>query len=159
MNRSEIAKKNFESGMNCAQAVVSAFSDLIGMDAETILKVSAPFGGGIGRMREVCGTVSGMMMVAGLIFYNASSPTNSEKSALYAREQELAMRFRAEFGSIICRDLLSGVKTDSSPTAEERTPQYYKKRPCSEICAHAAQILEDYLKEQGILMPETEVRQ
>ena len=75
---------------------------------------------------------------------------------LYAREQELASRFRKMNGSIICRELLSGVTSDSSPRAEERTEEYYKKRPCSQLCADAATILEEYLKEQGILDAEGE---
>ena len=156
MTRAEQAKQHFLQGYNCAQAVVLAFSDLTGLDRETILKLSAPFGGGMGRMREVCGTVSGMMMVAGLVFYNASAASSAEKSALYVREQELASRFRAQNGSIVCRELLAGVKTAPGPQAEERTKEYYKKRPCAELCACAAQILEDYLVEQGVLSADGE---
>lgn len=156
MKRAERAEENFKKGLNCAQSVVLAFSDLTGMSREDLLRISAPFGGGIGRMREVCGTVSGMMMITGLVFYNAKSPTTKEKSELYAREQELASRFRKMNGSIICRELLSGVTSDSSPRAEERTEEYYKKRPCSQLCADAAMILEEYLKEQGILDAEGE---
>ena len=156
MTRAEQAKQHFLQGYNCAQAVVLAFSDLTGLDRETILKLSAPFGGGMGRMREVCGTVSGMMMVAGLVFYDASAVSSAEKSALYVREQELASRFRAQNGSIVCRELLAGVKTAPGPQAEERTKEYYKKRPCAELCACAAQILEDYLVEQGVLSADGE---
>ena len=156
MSRAEQARQYFSQGYNCAQAVVLAFSDLTGLDKDTLLKLSAPFGGGMGRMREVCGTVSGMMMVAGLVFYDAGSASNKEKSALYAREQELAKRFRAENGSIICRELLAGVKTQPGPQAEERTPEYYKKRPCGELCACAAQILEDYLIKEGKLTADGE---
>lgn len=151
MNRAERAEENFKKGLNCAQSVVLAFSDLTGISEEDLLRMSAPFGGGVGRMREICGTVSGMMMIAGLIFYNAKTPTTKEKSELYAREQELASRFREMNGSIICRELLSGVKTDCSPQAEERTAEYYKKRPCPQLCACAAGILEEYLKEQCVL--------
>lgn len=156
MNRAEKAKENFMKGYNCTQAVVLAFSDVIGIDEKTALKVSAPFGGGVGRMREICGTVSGMMTVLGLIFYDAEHVTLEEKSALYAREQELAARFRAQNGSIVCRELLVGVKTDCSPNAEARTSEYYKKRPCPQLCAQAADILEDYLREQGVLPAESE---
>lgn len=151
MNRSERAKNNFMNGLNCSQSVFLAFTDLFGMDDETALKVSAPFGGGVGRMREICGCVSGMLMAAGVIFYDAKHPTLEEKSALYAIEQELAARFRSRFGSIVCRDLLKGITSDASPKAEERTPAYYKKRPCPEICAAAASILEGFLKEKGKL--------
>lgn len=156
MTAAEKAKANFMRGLNCAQSVLLAFSDHIGLDEETALKVSAPFGGGMGRMREVCGTVSGMCMVLGLLTYNAENPTNAEKSALYAREQEVARRFRERNGSIICRELLSGVKADSSPNAEARTPEYYKKRPCGDLCADAAEILEQYLMEEGLIAREAE---
>lgn len=151
MNRGQTAKENFKKGYNCAQAVVLAFSDLIDTDEKTALRIAAPFGGGVGRMREVCGTVSGMMMVLGAIFYDPSRITTEEKSSLYAREQDVAARFRARNGSIICRELLAGVKTDDSPNAEARTEAYYKKRPCADLCEMAADILEEYLREQGIL--------
>ena len=151
MNRFETARENFKNGYNCSQAVFLAFSDLIPLDKKTALKISAPFGGGVGRMREVCGTVSAMMMVCGLVFYDAEHVTLEEKSALYAREQELARRFREKNGTIVCRELLRGVTTDSSPNASARTAEYYKKRPCADLCACAAEILEKYLIEQGIL--------
>ena len=154
MSRADQARDYFKQGLNCA--VVLAFSDLTGLDRETLLKLSAPFGGGMGRMREVCGTVSGMMMVAGMVFYDPASPSSSEKSALYAREQELAARFRAQNGSIICRELLAGVSTQPGTQAEARTQEYYKKRPCAELCACAAQILEEYLAEQGVLSSDGE---
>ena len=132
MNRSETARENFKNGYNCSQSVFLAFSDLIPLDEKTALKISAPFGGGVGRMREVCGTVSAMMMVCGLVFYDAEHVTLEEKSALYAREQELARRFREKNGTIVCRELLRGVT-------------------CADLCACAAEILEKYLIEQGIL--------
>ena len=115
------------------------------------MKLSAPFGGGMGRMREVCGAVSASMMVLGLLFYDAAHPTNEEKSALYAREQEVASRFRKAFGTIICRELLEGTGADDAPQAEERTAEYYAKRPCAGLCAGAAKILQEYLAEEGVL--------
>lgn len=151
MTRSESAKANFLRGYNCAQSVFLAFSDLVPTDEKTALKIAAPFGGGVGRMREICGTVSAMMMVCGLVFYDAEHVTLEEKSALYAREQELARRFREKNGSIVCRELLRGVTQDSSPNADARTAEYYKKRPCADLCACAARILEEYLAEQGVL--------
>lgn len=151
MNRSERAKENFMRGYNCAQSVFLAFSDILPIGERDALKISAPFGGGVGRMREICGTVSAMMMVCGMLFYDAEHVTLEEKSALYAREQELARRFREKNGTIICRELLRGVESDSSPNAEARTEQYYKKRPCADLCAEAAGILEEYLAEQGVL--------
>ena len=155
MTRAERAKENFMRGMNCAQAVFLAFSDLYGeLDEKTALKLAAPFGGGMGRMREVCGALSACLMAAGILFSNAGELTVAERSALYAREQEIAARFRAENGSIVCRELLSGVAHDDAPRAEERTAEYYRKRPCPEICARAAAIFEQYLKEQGVLPAE-----
>ena len=151
MTRSESAKANFLRGYNCAQSVFLAFSDLVPTDEKTALKIAAPFGGGVGRMREICGTVSAMMRVCGLVFYDAEHVTLEEKSALYAREQELARRFREKNGSIVCRELLRGVTQDSSPNADARTAEYYKKRPCADLCACAAGILEEYLAEQGVL--------
>lgn len=151
MQRAELARTYFKSGLNCAQSVFLAFRDLTGVDERTALKISAPFGGGVGRMREVCGCVSGMLMTAGMLFYNADNPTTAEKSALYAIEQELAARFREKNGSIVCRELLRGVTSDASPRAEDRTETYYRKRPCADLCADAAEILEAFLKEKGIL--------
>ena len=151
MKRGELARNNFKEGYNCAQAVFLAFSDVTGLSDSAALKLSAPFGGGVGRMREICGTVSAMMMVCGLVFYDSGHVTLEEKSALYAREQELARRFRETNGTIVCRELLRGVTEDSSPNAEARTAEYYKKRPCADLCACAAEILEGYLIEQGML--------
>lgn len=105
----------------------------------------------MGRMREVCGAVSASMMALGLLFYDAAHPTNEEKSALYAREQEVASRFRKAFGTIICRELLEGTGADDAPQAEERTAEYYAKRPCAGLCAGAAKILQGYLAEEGVL--------
>ena len=151
MERGESAKKNFYPGLNCAQSVFMAFCDLTGLDRAAALKISAPRGGGVGRMREVCGCISASVMVIGLLFYDAEHPTTEEKRALYALEQEFAARFKARFGSIVCRELLSGVTEDDSPVAEERTEAYYKKRPCPEFCAEAADMLADFLKEKGKL--------
>ena len=151
MRRSEIAKNNFMRGLNCCQSVFCAFCDLTGLDEKTAMKLSAPLGGGVGRMREICGAVSAMMLVLGSVFYDADHPTTEEKSALYAIEQELAGRFREKYGSIVCRDLLRGIISDDAPAAEERTAEYYAKRPCPEICAEAAALLEEFLKEKGKL--------
>lgn len=151
MDRSIKAKEYFKKGYNCSQSVLLSFSDLIGIGEQEALKIAAPFGGGMGRLREVCGTVSGMFLALGLIFYDAENISTESKTELYKREQELANRFRAKNGSIICRELLSGIKTDSSPIAEARTEEYYKKRPCTELCALAAEIMEEYLIEQGVL--------
>lgn len=150
MDREERARQNFFKGYNCSQSVVLAFSDLVDLSEKQLLRASAPLGGGVGRMREVCGAVSGMCMVMGLLFYDADHVTLEEKSALYAREQEVAARFREKFGCIVCRDLLAGTGATDAPQAEARTQEYYKKRPCPELCTAAAGILAEYLREQGI---------
>ena len=151
MERADRARQNFLRGYNCGQSVVLAFSDLLDLSEKQLLRVSAPFGGGMGRLREACGAVSGMCMVLGLLFYDAEHITTEEKSALYAREQAVAARFREKFGSIVCRELLAGTGATSAPQAEERTEEYYKKRPCPALCAAAAGILEEYLSEEGVL--------
>ena len=147
MNRAERAKQNFMEGCNCAQSVVLAFADLTDLSREQLLRVSAPLGGGVGRMREICGAITGMCTVLGLLTYDANHVTLEEKSALYAREQEVASRFYKKFGSMLCRELLAGTGATSSPQAEARTEEYYQKRPCPALCAAAAQMLEEYLQE------------
>lgn len=147
MNKSEKAKELFKQGYNCSQAVLGVFCEELGMDFETAMKVASSFGGGMGRMREVCGTVSGMFMAAGLAYASASDSA-TEKGAHYKRIQELAKRFKDQNGSIICRELLQGVEASTSPNPSERTEAYYKKRPCVELVGDAVQIFEQYLNEQ-----------
>ena len=151
MSRADLAKTNFLKGYNCAQAVVCAFIDLTNVSETDALRASSSFGGGMGRMREVCGAVSGMFMVAGLIFYDGENPSTQQNSEQYAIVQELARRFKEKNRTIICRELLEGVKVDSTPNAEARTESYYKKRPCADLCYDAAQILEKFLIEKGVL--------
>lgn len=139
------AAQNFLDGCNCAQAVLLAFSDLTGLDEDTARRIASGFGGGMARMREVCGAVSGMFMAAGLL-YGSTSLSHEEKAAHYLRLQELAAQFREKNGSILCRELLSGVKTDGSPLPERRTAEYYKKRPCAALVADAADILAQYIQ-------------
>ena len=146
MERGKLAERNFKDGCNCTQAVLLAFSDRTGLDAETAMRIASGFGGGMARMREVCGAVSGMFMAAGLILGDDGVPSHEHKRALYAQLQALAAQFRAENGSIICRELLSGTRTASGGVPEERTEQYYRKRPCAELCRCAAEILERYLQ-------------
>lgn len=151
MTRREIAENNFKSGFNCAQSVVLAFIDLLKIDREVALAMSSSFGGGMGRMREVCGTVSGMLMVLGALEGYTEPIEVSKKQEYYATIQALAGKFREKNGSIICRDLLGLAQGVSNPKPEERTPDYYKKRPCALLCGDAAEILEEHLKEKGIL--------
>ena len=144
--RVERAKELFKSGYNCSQAVLGVFCEELGLDFETAMKLASSFGAGMGRMREVCGTVSGMFMAAGLAFANASdSPT--EKGEHYKLIQELAKRFKDKNGSIICRELLQGIDTTAGVNPEPRTERYYKKRPCVELVGDSVKIFEQFLKE------------
>lgn len=145
MTRSEYAKKYFEEGYNCSQAVVLAFADKINVDKTLLLSMVSSFGGGMARLREVCGAVSGIFFVAGAL-YGYSDPQNKEqKIEHYKRIQNLAKKFRDKNGSIVCRDLL-GLKSGSDkPVPEDRTSEYYKRRPCAVLVEIAASILEDYI--------------
>lgn len=145
--KAEEAKRLFLNGYNCAQSVFLAFSKELGLDDKTALKLSSCFGGGMGRLREVCGAVSAMFMVLGLKYGSENPSDHAAKSQLYARVQELARRFKAENGSIICRELLSLPPGPQDPTPQPRTPHYYKVRPCPDKVASAAAILEQYLRE------------
>lgn len=147
INHAERAKELFLEGYNCSQSVVLAFEDMYDMDAKEVLRLCSPFGGGMGRLREVCGTVSGMYMVLGML-YGYNDPKDYEgKKELYARVQELARRFREENGSIVCRELLGLDHKSDESVPEKRTEEYYKKRPCPDLCACAAGILEKYIEE------------
>lgn len=152
MSKGDIAKQNFMNGYNCSQAVLLAFCEDFGLEKETALKISEPFGGGMGRMREVCGTVTGMFMVLGLAMGNSDAKDGSTKKNVYKSVQELAEKFKQDNGSIICRELLGFQKNNKeSYVPSERTTEYYKKRPCPELCKYAADILEEYLKEEDLI--------
>ena len=141
---SEIAKKNFLDGCNCAQAVLCAFEDVTGLDRDTAMRLALSFGGGLARMREVCGAVSGAAMVLGLV-KGSSDPTDHQaKTAHYRLVQEFSKRFKEQNGSIICRELLNGSGTPGSDP-ERRDSAYYKKRPCPELVEQAALILDEAL--------------
>lgn len=152
MSKGDIAKQNFLNGYNCSQAVLLAFCEDFGLEKETALKISEPFGGGMGRMREVCGTVTGMFMVLGLAMGNSDAKDGSTKKNVYKSVQELAEKFKQDNGSIICRELLGFQKNNKeSYVPSERTNEYYKKRPCPELCKYAADILEEYLKKESLI--------
>lgn len=143
MTRGELAKNYFLGGFNCTQAVLMAFKDDLSVSEETLKAVGLPLGGGMGRLRQTCGAVSGAVICLGLLFPEKS------KSEIYALVQEFARRFTERNGSINCGELLTGagVKADTSPNAEPRTQEYYKKRPCPSLIADAADILEGMLEE------------
>lgn len=148
MSKKEQAMKLFKDGYNCSQAVFGAFADELGLDFETAVKISSSFGGGMGRMREVCGAVSGMFMAAGLKCGYSSPTDNQSKTEHYKLIQDLAAEFRAENGSIICRELLGLEGKDNNYVPSERTNEYYKKRPCAELVGQAAEILEKYFERE-----------
>ena len=139
--RAEQAREYFTSGYNCAQSVFLAYRDMTGIDEVLAATISAPFGGGMGRLREVCGAVSGMTMVAGFIAPNSQPNDNENKKNCYATVQALAEEFRAENGSIVCRELLGLAQQKDNPTPSPRTGEYYKRRPCAEYVAIAARIV------------------
>lgn len=148
MTRPEKAKQLFLSGYNCSQAVVGAFIDDFAVDFDTAMKLSSSFGGGMGRMREVCGAVSGAFMIAGLKCGYCDPCDKAAKSAHYALIQKIAADFKQQNGSIICRELLEGVGCNGKcqgNVPEDRTAAYYKKRPCAELVYIAAKIVEDEL--------------
>ncbi len=149
MDYSEKAKNLFLEGYNCSQAVFLAFNDLLDIDTAAAAKLAASFGGGMGRLREVCGACTGMFMVAGMLFGYDDPKAKETKAEHYALIQELAGKFRDECGSIVCRELLEKPDTGTVPT--ERTAEFYKKRPCAELVALAARIMQDKLIERGIL--------
>ena len=151
MTRKEKAMQSFLDGYNCCQCMMLAFEDLLTIDLDTALKISSPFGGGMGRLREVCGSVSGMFMVLGYIYGYDSPKDNAGKKDLYAHIQELARRYEEANGSIICRELLGLNVQHDTATPSERTPEYYAKRPCAAKIGSAAEILENYLLEQHVI--------
>ena len=147
MSRAQQAKENFMNGLNCTQAVVLAFADFTGVPEETLKAAALPLGGGLGRLRETCGAVSGAAMALGLLFPGTGKPE------MYALVQEMARRFRERYPSLNCGQLLSGagLAVDRAPDPERRTQEYYRKRPCPELVYDAAAIVEAICAERGRL--------
>ncbi len=146
-DKGETAKQLFLEGYNCSQSVLGAFADELGLDRETAMRLASSFGGGMGRLREVCGAVSGMFLVAGLKYGYSDPHDKTAKTKHYKRVQDLAAAFRGENGSIVCRELLHLPGGPESPAPAERTAEYYKKRPCAELVKCAAEIMENYMEE------------
>ena len=144
-DKANLAKKYFKDGYNCCQAVVLAFLDEFNIDKETALALSSSFGGGVGRLREICGAVSGMCIVAGLKYGYISPTDNNQKADHYALIQKLAKDFEERNGSIVCK-VLTGIEKDNHiPT--ERNSEFYKKRPCAELVYDAAEIMQKVIEE------------
>ena len=151
MDHRELAAELFLSDSNCAQAVLEAFGDVTGLEKSLAAKLASSFGG-MGRMREVCGAVSGMLMVVGLLYgYDDPGENDVNKKAHYRLVQTLAGQFREEIGSIICREILSNPPSDPNPTP--RTAEFYKTRPCVRMVMTAAGILDDYIAEHPVGTP------
>ena len=149
MEHQYLAADLFLNGCNCAQAVVTAFSDVTGLDDGFVKKLSCGFGGGLGRLREVCGAVSGMVMVLDLLYgYTDPGEGDCHKKAHYQLVQQLCGQFRQEAGSIICRDILDNPPSDPAPSP--RTAEYYATRPCTRMVMLASRILDDYIREHPI---------
>ena len=154
MKRSEMAANLFCEGYNCAQAVFGAFADVMGIDKKEAMRMSSSFGGGMGRLREVCGAVSGMFMVAGVLFGYDDPCDDNAKKEHYKLIQDMASRFKEKNGTIICRELLDGIAKDTLPTPSPRTEEYYKTRPCVRFVMDSADILEEIISEKGVTVTE-----
>lgn len=148
MDHGIYAAERFLKGYNCAQAVAVAYCDITGLTPEFSAKMASSFGGGMGRMREVCGAVSGMLMVAGLLYGYSDPQDDQQKKNHYALVQELAGKFKDQAGSIVCREILKNPPSDPKPTP--RTEEFYKQRPCARMVVLACQILDAYMQSHPI---------
>ena len=147
MNHAETARQLFLAGYNCSQAVFCAFCDETGLRVEDAAKLSSSFGGGMGRLREVCGTVSGALLALGMLRGYSDPQDPAAKAAHYRLVQEYARRFRERNGSIVCRELLKDVPVSTGGAPEPRTPAFYARRPCLRLVGEAATILDEILNE------------
>ena len=139
------AVATFESGYTCAQSVFATYADLFGLDRTTALKLASPMGGGVGRMREICGVVSAMALLAGLKEGNTDPENEEGKERIYLLTRKMAEKFKEKNDTIICRELLGieGMEESARPSA--RTKEYYAQRPCSRLVADASRIIEEML--------------
>ncbi len=147
MDHAKEAERLFLEGYNCAQAVFCAFCDETGLSLEDAARLSSSFGGGMGRLREVCGTVSGALLALGILRGYDDPKDPEQKKAHYALVQEYARRFREKNETIICRELLKGIPVTPGGVPEERTPEFYARRPCLRLAGEAAEILDEMLAE------------
>ena len=143
MDHGIYAAELFLKGYNCAQSVMVAFCDVTGLEEDFAARMASSFGGGMGRMREVCGAVSGMLMVTGLLYGYETPGDDVSKKELYTIVQELSGKFREEVGSIVCREILKNPPSDPNPSP--RTAEYYAKRPCARMVMTTARILDEYM--------------
>ena len=151
MTRKELAINYFREGYNCSQSVVLAFSDVLKDDAKTLCKIASPFGGGISRMRETCGAVSGMVLVLGHLIGYDTPEMGEKKHELYKKIQEILKIFENKYGSLTCRVLLNLTSKHDDPKPSLRDHSFFDKRPCLELIGGATEILETYLKENKLI--------
>ena len=147
MTRKELAMKYFLEGYNCSQAVVLAFADLI-PNSKDLVKIAAPFGGGMSRMRETCGAVSGMVLVVGNLYGYDTPETGDKKLELYATTQPLLKKFEEKYGSLTCRVLRGLTQVHDDPTPTKRDANFYKTTPCKELVGGAAEILDEFISQK-----------
>ena len=148
MNKADKAESLFRTGYNCSQSVYAAFAEELGITVEEAAKKASPFGAGFGKLREVCGAVTGMVMVIGDLYGYDDPKDAAGKKKLYALVQKLCGAFEESEGSLICRELLGLEKGEDLEEPAVRTEEYYQSRPCVKACRRAAEILEEYVKEQ-----------
>lgn len=142
MSRADRAEELFRQGYNCGQSVFAAFADVLGLTVEEAAKIASPFGAGFGKLREVCGAVSGMTLVTGYLKGYSDPADYESKKEVYALIQKMCAEFEAREGSIICRELLGLKKGEDAAEPSVRTEEYYRSRPCIGACRTAAEIVE-----------------
>ena len=145
MKRADRAEELFRKGYNCSQSVFAAFADVLGMSVEEAAKIASPFGAGFGKLREVCGAVSGMTLAAGYLKGYGDPADYESKRDLYRLIQKMCAEFEERKGTIICRELLGLKKGEDQAEPSVRTEEYYQSRPCIGACRTAAEIAEKYL--------------
>lgn len=145
MAHGDRAVELFKAGYNCAQAVAVAFCDVTGVDEKTTARMVSSFGGGMGRMREVCGAVSGMLFTLSYLYGYDTPGDDVSKKELYTNVQALAGEFRERVGSIICREILRNPPSDPCPTP--RNESFYAKRPCARMVHTAAELMDRFIRE------------
>ncbi len=151
MTRKEQAIQYFKEGYNCSQAVVLTFKDILKIDPNELCKIASPFGGGISRMRETCGAVTGMVLVLGNLIGYETPETGEKKHELYKNTQEILRIFENRYGSLTCGKLLKISQIHDDPKPTPRDHLFFLNRPCPELIGGAAEILEEYLKSKGML--------
>ena len=148
MEKGKMAKQLFENGYNCSQAIVLAFKDELNIEEKTLLSLSSSFGGGISRLREVCGCISGMAIVLGVLYGDYDPLDNNAKANHYQLIQKLSLKFKEKFSSYICADLLDKVKQVDSYIPEIRNKEYYANRPCGKYISYMADLIKQEIDER-----------